>query len=79
MGGYGYDALTVPERRMMDSVWEGLDLHDTVKGLRGKLNLVGNTLRARWKYRWFSPISMPRALWIQIKGFLFCRKPEKMC
>lgn len=68
--------LTASECRMMDSVWEGLDLHDTVEGVRGKLNLVGNTLRAAWKYRYFSPISMPHALWIQVKGFLFIRKPK---
>ena len=68
--------LTASECRMMDSVWEGMDLHDTVEGVRGKLNLVGNTLRAAWKYRYFSPISMPHALWIQVKGFLFIRKPK---
>lgn len=67
--------LSAPEQRMMDSVWEGLDLHDTVKGVKGKLNLVGNTLRAAWKYRLFSPISMPHALWIQVKGVLFQRHP----
>ena len=68
--------LTTAERRMMDSVWEGLDLHETVEGVRGKLNLAGNTFRASWKYRLFSPISMLHALWIQVKGFLFIRKPK---
>ena len=68
--------LTASEHRMIDSVWEGLDLHDTVEGFCGKLNLVGNTLRAAWKYRNFSPISMPHALWIQMKGFLFIRRPK---
>lgn len=75
LGGISYGKLTAPERRMMDSVWEGLDLHDTVKGVKGKMNLVGNTLRAAWKYRLFSPISMPHALWIQVKGVLFQRHP----
>lgn len=70
------NTLTSSERRMMDSVWKGLDLHDTAKGIRGKLNLVGNTLRACWKYRLFSPISMVHALWIQVKGFLFLRRPR---
>ena len=70
------EALSEPEQRMMDSVWEGLDLHDTVKGVKGKLNLVGNTLRAAWKYRYFSPISMIHALWIQVKGVLFDRHPR---
>lgn len=71
-----YSSLTAPERRMMDSVWAGLDLHENVRGFAGKLRLVGNTLRAAWKYRAFSPISMEKALWIQVKGFLFERKPR---
>ena len=75
MGDRLSESLTFPEQRMMKSVWEGLDLHDTVKGAKGKANLVGNTLRAHWKYRLFSPISMPHALWIQIKGFLFIKHP----
>lgn len=75
MGEMPYERLTAPERRMMDSVWEGLDLHETVKGLKGKLSLAGNTLRASWKYRLFSPVSMPHAFWIQVKGFLFQRHP----
>ena len=68
-------SLTVCEKRMMDSVWDGLDLHDSVDGLVGKIRLAGNTLRASWKYKEFSPISMTKALWIQIKGFLFMREP----
>lgn len=68
-------ALTAPERRMMDSVWAGLDLHESVKGFIGKIRLVGNTLRAGWKYREFAPISMARALAIQVKGFFFDRNP----
>lgn len=70
------ESLTDAEKRMWNSVWDGLDLHETLHGIRGKMNLVGNTLRARWKYRLFSPISMLRALWIQVKGFLFIRHPE---
>ena len=70
------NSLTPVEQRVMDSVWAGLDLHDSVKGVIGKLRLVGNTLRAGWKYREFSPISMARALWIQVKGFLMERRPE---
>lgn len=70
------DSLTPVEQRVMDSVWAGLDLHDSVKGVVGKLRLVGNTLRAGWKYREFSPISMVKALWIQVKGVLVGRKVE---
>ena len=69
-------SLTPLEQRMLDSVWAGLDLHESVHGLVGKLRLVGNTLRAGWKYREFSPISMVHALWIQVKGFLLERRPE---
>ena len=69
-------SLSIPEKKMMDSIWEGLDLHETLRGIKGKLNLIGNTFRAAWKYRYFSPISMPRALWIQVKGFLFMKNPE---
>lgn len=70
------ESLTPVEQRVMDSVWAGLDLHESVKGVVGKLRLVGNTLRAGWKYREFSPISMARALWIQVKGVLLERSPE---
>ena len=75
LGKRGYSLLTVPERRMMDSVWAGLDLHEDVRGVIGKLRLAGNTLRAAWKYRAFSPISMVNALWIQAKGVLFEKNP----
>ena len=64
------ETLMPIEQRVLDSVWAGLDLHDSVKGLAGRLKLVGNTLRAGWKYRAFSEISMARALWIQVKGVL---------
>ena len=70
------ETLTPVEQRVMDSVWAGLDLHDSVKGVVGKLRLVGNTLRAGWKYREFSEISMAKALWIQVRGVLVERRPE---
>ena len=70
------ETLTPVEQRVMDSVWAGLDLHDSVKGVVGKLRLVGNALRAGWKYREFSEISMAKALWIQVRGVLVERRPE---
>lgn len=70
-----YSSLMDSERRMMDSIWAGLDLHDDVRGFVGKVRLAGNTLRAAWKYRAFSPISMVKALWIQTKGVLFEKNP----
>lgn len=75
MGGCDESDLTRPEKRMMASIGEGLDLVETDAGVRGKLNLVRNTLRASWKYRLFSPISVLQALWIQAKGVLFDRHP----
>lgn len=70
------DALTKIDRRMVDDIWAPLDLHDTVRGLKGKLALAGNTWRARWKYRYFTEISWVKALWIQVKGFLFIKEPK---
>ena len=61
---------------MLEDIWAPLDLHETVDGIKGKLALAGNTWRARWKYRHFSEISMPRALWIQVFGYLFDRNPS---
>ena len=68
--------LTMSEKQMMDSIWTGLDVHEDVRGLVKKLKLVGNTLRAGWKYRDYASISMPKALWIQVKGVLFDRNPK---
>ena len=75
LGLYKYSSLSVSERQMMDSIWKGLDLHEDIHGFVGKLRLAGNTLRAAWKYRAFSPISMVKALWIQAKGVLFEKNP----
>lgn len=75
LGIYEYSSLSAKERRLLDSVWAGLDMHESVRGIVGKLRLVGNTLRAGWKYREFAPVSMMKALWIQVKGFLFEGNP----
>ena len=75
LGDREYSSLTDPEKRMMNSVWAGLDLHEDIESFAGKLKLAGNTLRAGWKYREFAPISMAKALTIQVKGFLFDRNP----
>ena len=76
LGLCGYSSLTSAELHMMDSIWGGLDLHESVRGFVGKLRLVGNTLRAGWKYREFASISMVKALAIQINGVLFERRPR---
>ena len=69
------DDLSKPETKMLEDVWNPLDLHKTLHGIRGKLSLVGNTWRARWKYHYFAEISMLHALWIQVYGFLFEKHP----
>lgn len=68
--------LTDQDNRMFEDVWDDLDLHDSYLGLKGKLALAGNTWRARWKYRYFSEISVLHALWIQVKGVLFMKNPQ---
>ena len=75
LGEITEDALSKPEKKMLADIWASLALHKTLHGVKGKLGLVGNTLRAGWKYRHFSPISMPHALWIQATGFLFDKNP----
>lgn len=76
LGEVSKGALTKTDKRMLEDIWNELDLHDTVKGIKGKLALVGNTWRARWKYHYFADISMLHALWIQVKGFLFIKEPK---
>ena len=68
--------LSKVDKRMLADVWSDLDIHETVKGVQGKWALVGNTWRARWKYHYFTDISMLQALWIQVKGFLFIKEPK---
>ena len=61
---------------MLNDIWAPLDLHESVRGFKGKLALVGNTWCARWKYRYFTNISWFTALWIQVKGFVFEKNPK---
>lgn len=75
LGEIAEEELTQLEQKMMADAWAPLDIHKTPHGVRGKMDLAGNTLRAWWKYHYFTPISMPHALWIQVRGFLFDRHP----
>lgn len=68
--------LSKEEKKMLADVWAPLDLHETVRGFKGKLALAGNTWRARWKYSYFTEMSWVTALWIQVKGFLFEKNPK---
>ena len=76
VGELSVESLEFRDSLMLEDIWSELDLHDTVKGIKGKFALVGNTWRARWKYHYFSEISMLHALWIQAKGFLFIKEPK---
>ena len=76
VGEMAVEELTEKDKRMLADIWDDLDLHETVRGLRGKLALAGNTWRARWKYRYFSEDSMLKALWIQVKGVMFDKNPQ---
>ena len=76
LGEMNEESLRNQDKRMLGDIWNELDLHETVKGIKGKLALVGNTLRARWKYHYFSEDSMTKALWIQVKGVLFDKNPQ---
>lgn len=76
IGEFQASRFMFQDKRMLEDVWAELDVHDTVRGIKGKLALVGNTWRARWKYKYFSEDSMSKALWIQVKGVLFEKNPK---
>lgn len=75
MGELNEEDLSDKEKQMLADIWAPLDLHEEYHGIRGKINLAGNTIRARWKYRYFTEISWITALCIQVKGFLFIKHP----
>lgn len=68
--------LTYKDKLMLADIWEPLDLHESINGFRGKLALMGNTWRARWKYREFTDMTWIKALWIQVKGFFLMKEPK---
>ena len=38
-----FKSLRVQDKRMLEDIWASLDVHETVRGFKGKLALVGNT------------------------------------
>ena len=76
LGSLAADCLQLADQQMLEDIWNPLDVHETVTGLKGKLALAGNTWRARWKYRLFAEISWLKALWIQVKGVVFEKEPK---
>lgn len=67
--------LLKADKKMLDDVWADIRLAESFHGVKAKITFAMNTLRAGWKYRYFSDISMIHALWIQVKGFLFIKEP----
>ena len=67
--------LTKMDKKMLADVWSDLDMHD-FHGVKGKLALAGNEIRAAWKYKYFSPDTMIGDLFRRVKGFLFERNPK---
>lgn len=76
LGEIEEEDLTAKDKLMLADVWAPLDLHETIDGMKGKLNLASNTWRARWKYREFTDMTWIKALWIQVKGFVFIKEPK---
>lgn len=76
LGELAFEQLTGRDKRMLKDVWADFDVVENDKNLRGKLSLAVNMLRARWKYRYFSEISMLHAMWIYVWGYLFVKNPK---
>lgn len=73
--GQEVQSLSVQDQSMLKDVWAPLDLHE-FHGVKGKLALAGNEIRAAWKYHYFSPDSMIGDLLRRVKGFVFERHPK---
>lgn len=76
IGELSVESLEFRDSLMLRDIWSDLDLQDELHSLKAKIGMARATVRARWKYRYFSPITMPQALWIQVKGFLFMKNPQ---
>lgn len=70
------DGLQLTDRRMLEDVWAPLDVHESLHGLKAKLQLAGNYWRARWKYRLFTDMTWLRALAEWVLGAVFERQPR---
>ena len=70
------EGLTPADRRMLSDVWAPLDVHESLHGLKAKLQLAGNYWRARWKYKLFTDMTWIRALSEWVLGAVFERQPK---
>lgn len=68
-------SLSHKDLLMLEDMWKGPEGSDGF-GIKGKLELARNIARSHWKYREFSNISMPRALFIKVRGYLFQPHPK---
>lgn len=68
-------SFTFQDKRMLEDTWADLDLHE-FHGVKGKIALAGNEIRAAWKYKYFSPDTMIGDLFRQVKAFFFERNPK---
>ena len=75
LGDIDESSLTNLDKRMLKDVWSELTLPKSGSGLKNKLSIARNTMQARWKYSYFTEISMLQALLIQVKGFFFIKNP----
>ena len=75
LGEVFLEELTKLDQKMLADVWADLDLHE-FHGVKGKLALAGNEIRAAWKYKYFSPDTMIGDLLRRVTGFIFERHPK---
>ena len=76
VGELAADGLQLADLRMLADVWAPLDLHESLHGLKAKLQLSGNYWRARWKYRLYTDMTWLRALVEWVLGAVFDREPR---
>lgn len=68
-------SFTFQDKRMLNDIWDPLDLHESLHGAKAKLQLAGNYWRARWKYKYFTDMTWKRALYEWLSGAVFDRHP----
>ena len=76
LGELALENLTMRDLKMMEDLWADFDIVEYDRDFKGKLALVGKIWRARWKYHYFSEISMVHAIWIYAVGYLFVKNPK---
>ena len=70
-----FSDLSSNDRRLLEDILKGPELHTGARGWKEKVAIARNTVHAGWKYRLFSRISMPHALWIQVRSYFLDPHP----